>query len=405
VIEDPVSILRRLPRSVRVLVFGHFVNRLGTFIVPYLALVMRREFHLSEPRVGLLMASYGAGTLVSILLGGHLSDRLGRRSAMILSLFGSGALAIAMTFTSSLAVFVPLLLAMGFLADLYRPASAALISDSLSSRERAMGFAALRMAVNLGYAFGVALGGFLADWNFRLLFALDGATTVLFGVIVYALIPETRPLGEGEGGTRGQGSLADPVLFQITVAGFAACFVLSCFLTTLPLAVSITAGYPARVYGGLVAMNGLTVGFCEVSVVSFLARFRRLKVAAFGIMLLGVGFGLTGLVLHWAWFLFTVFLWTGGEILAMPQQMSFVADWAPPEYRGRYLGFYQAAWSVGIILNPLILFPLHARLPEVAFWPLLLLIAIPASLLLLHIDRHFDRPDLLRGREETALGA
>ena len=404
-IESPIPILRRLPRTVKLLVFGSFVNRLGTFIVPYLTLVMRREFHLSESKVGLLMASFGVGTLVSILLGGHLSDRLGRRAAMVTSLFGSGVLAIAMTFTSSLALFVPLLLAMGFLADLYRPASAALISDELPSWERPMGYAALRMAVNLGYAFGVSLGGFLADWNFRLLFGLDGATTLLFGAIVYAYIPETRPAPSAGTTARAANPFWDGVQLQITLAGFAACFVLSCFLTTLPLTVSISAGYPARVYGALVAVNGLTVGFCEVSVVSYLRRFRRLRVAALGVTLLGVGFGMTGLVLRWAWFLPTILLWTAGEILAMPQQMSFAADWAPPESRGRYMGFYQAAWSVGIILNPLILLPLHARLAERIFWPLLLLVTTPASLLLLHIDRTSDRPELLRGREERVPSA
>jgi MFS family permease len=87
----------------------------------------------------------------------------------------------------------------------------------------------------------------------------------------------------------------------------------------------------------------------------------------------------------------------------MPQQLSFTADWAPKEFRGRYLGFYSAAWSLGIIANPLLLLPLHARLGEGVFWPLVLVVAVPAAFLLLHIDRTSDRPELLRGREEPSL--
>ena len=68
-----------------------------------------------------------------------------------------------------------------------------------------------------------------------------------------------------------------------------------------------------------------------------------------------------GLVMHWAWFLLTVLVFTAGEILASPQQMSFIADWAPPEARGRYLSLYQATWSVAFAVNPAITLPLPRR--------------------------------------------
>ena len=79
-------------------------------------------------------------------------------------------------------LFVPLLVAFGFIADLYRPAASAIIGDLLPSSERASGFAGLRMAVNLGWAAGTALGGLLADWDWRLLFLGDGLTTLAYGV-------------------------------------------------------------------------------------------------------------------------------------------------------------------------------------------------------------------------------
>ena len=112
-----------------------------------------------------------------------------------MSLFGSGVLAMAMGFVPSADLFVPLLVAFGFIADLYRPAASAIIGDLLPSSERASGFAGLRMAVNLGWASGTAIGGLLADWDWRLLFLGDGLTTLAYGVLVYFAIPETRPEG------------------------------------------------------------------------------------------------------------------------------------------------------------------------------------------------------------------
>ena len=104
-----------------------------------------------------------------------------------------------------------------------------------------------------------------------------------------------------------------------------------------------------------------------------------------------------GLVMHWAWFLLAVLVFTAGEILASPQQMAFVADWAPPEARGRYLSLYQATWSVAFAVNPAITLPLHAALGERAFWGLMPLVAIPGVLVLLRLDRTADRPERLRG--------
>jgi MFS family permease len=65
--------------------------------------------------------------------------------------------------------------------------------------------------------------------------------------------------------------------------------------------------------------------------------------------------------------------------------------------RGRYVSLYQASWTAGIALNPLLFLPLHARLGDRAFWPLLALFGLPSIWLLLRLDRTADRPELLRG--------
>lgn len=399
----PLRLMRRLPPQVRLLVAGTFVNRVGTFIVPYLTLVLVRDFGLPPLRAGALMAAYGAGTICAILGGGFLTDRLGRRPTLMISLFGSGALALAMGAAPSAAVFVPLLLLFGFVADLYRPASSAVLGDLLPSSARALGFAALRAAVNLGFAIGVALGGILADVSWRLLFVGDGLTTLLFGGIVWRALAETRP-GVAEAGTRGPAVPARPVaaspwrdgvFLEAVAATFVSSVVLVSFATVLPL--TVTALYPARVYGLLMAINGVLIALFEMPVVEALAGVRRLRAAAAGVLLMGVGFGTVGLQAHWAGLALSVVLWTGGEILSGPQTVAFVTDWAPVPARGRYFGLFQATFSLAVAANPIVFLPLHARLGPARFWPLLVLVALPAAALMLHLDRTADRPERLRG--------
>ncbi len=422
---NPLRVVARFPRPVRVLLFGTLVNKLGTFILPYLALVLLRDFRLAEGEAAKLLFAYGAGTLVSVLAGGVLTDRLGRRPTLLVSLFGSGLLAVAMGFAPALRVLVPLLLAFAFVGELYRPAAAAVIGDLLPSTERASGFAGLRMAVNLGWAAGVALGGVFADWSWRLLFVGDGLTTLAYGAIVYFHIPDTRPMPistvaapvavpaaaaaepSAPSGSRlapVRHPLSDGVFLRVMAAAFLFSLVFASNLSVFPLTVTLGAHYPAKVYGALVAVNGLLVAAFEVTLVARLRRFRRLRVAALGNVLCAGGFGMLGLVMHWSWFLVAVLVFTAGEILASPQAMSFVADWAPPSARGRYLSLYQASWSIAFAVNPTVTLPLHAALGERAFWGLVPLVALPAAAVLLHLDRTADRPERLRGLTRDAVG-
>lgn len=392
----------------KLLVLGTLINKLGSFIVPYLSIVLRRELGLSPTQVAWLLFAYGTGSIVALLSGGQLTDRMGRRSTLLVSLFGSGLVAIGLGLAApTLRVFVPLLVLFAFLSDLYRPASAAIISDLMPSSERVRGFAALRVAVNLGFAFGLVAGGLVADWSFRMLFFADGATTLAFGLIARHSLRETRPTAAPAASGLDplpppSSPFRDPVYVRLLLVTLCFSIVFFCHVTILPLTITVAAGYPARAFGLLVGANGLLIALFELPLVERLRRFRRLRVAALGMLASGLGFGLTGLWLHWAWLLVTVVLWTLGEILFSPQHMAFVSDWAPHEARGRYLGAMQATWGVAFALNPVLFLPVYAWLGPRLFWPLMIVASLPPALWLLSLDRDADRAELLRGRNDRA---
>src|SRR5262249_57152016 len=119
---------------------------------------------------------------------------------------GSGVLGVGLGFEGCGRVFVPLLVVFGFVADLYRPAASSIIGDLLPSTHRVTGFAALRMAVNLGFAVGMAVGGLIADWHWRLLFFCGGLQEPLHGPLLLLFLTATRP-GRGP---RARGARAAP---------------------------------------------------------------------------------------------------------------------------------------------------------------------------------------------------
>src|SRR2546427_5403390 len=81
--------LRALPRGAWILFFGTFLNKFGTFVLPFLAIYLT-GLGYTMAQAGMAIGGYGIGTLAASLLGGYLADRLGPRQNIVLSLFSGG---------------------------------------------------------------------------------------------------------------------------------------------------------------------------------------------------------------------------------------------------------------------------------------------------------------------------
>ena len=390
------------PRPFRLLLVGVVLNRVATFIFPFLTLALR-ERGLSPEETGLVFLAFGAGSVAALVFGGLLTDAFGRRRLMLVSLFGGGSIAVALGTVESPAAFVALLLLYGFVSDLFRPAVYATVADVLPSARRHEGIAALRTAVNLGLAIGVSLGGLLWHLGPGVLFPADGATTILFGAIVWLGIPETRKAaasGEAPRPAALWRALArDHILRTALLCTVAWSLFMVSFMTVLPLTVEEWAGYPASVYGFTFGLNCLLVALFQMHATRSSGGSRRLRVAAAGMLLGGLAVAAVPAVRHWAWFLGVMAAYTCGEMLVIPGVTAFLSDWAPPSLRGTYLGIHQSAFSLAILAGPPLMLPLRDRVGEAAYWPLFLILALPAAWALLRMDRTADRPELLRGTD------
>ena len=153
---------------------GTFVNRFGTFVMPFLAIYMTARRASRRRRRGSPSSSYGAGHILASMLGGHLADRIGRRHTIALSMFalgGDDARAVAGADASAPSSSAPSSSASS--RELYRPAAAALLGDLVTPEQRIAAFGMYRFAINLGFAAGPATAGFLADRSFFYVFAGD----------------------------------------------------------------------------------------------------------------------------------------------------------------------------------------------------------------------------------------
>lgn len=347
--------LRSLPPAAWVLFGGTFVNRLGTFVMPFITLYLT-DRGFSVPQAGLALAMYGIGGVAAQFLGGWLADRIGRRNAIGFSMLGASAITLALWQASGLLVIYALMLLLALVAEMHRPAASALIADLVPSQQRVSAFALFRLAINVGWACGLTLGGLLADASFDYLFVGDAATSAVFGVISLIALPHgTRTSRHEERHLRGatRTIVADRgfLLFLGSILIGAAIYMQN--VSTFPLHVR-EAGYSTSVYGTLQALNGVIVVLLELPITSWTGRRSRTRMVALGAVLIGLSFASLVVATSIPALAGMVLVWTLGEIISSPVSSAFVADRSPEHARGRYQASLGVMFAMGAVVGPTI---------------------------------------------------
>jgi len=353
--------VRGLPRGAWVIYAGTFINRFGSFVLTFLVLVLvGRGF--TPAQAGLAASAYGVGALGAGLVGGQLADRIGRRRTIVLSMFSSAAVLVGLWQARGLGMTVALAALAGMTAEMYRPASAALLADLTPPGRRVSTFAMYRMSINLGYGMGPAAAGFFAAKHPGVVFLGDAATSLLFGILVLFAVPRSadqvghRVSGAPPGGPKLRllpRMLADHPFLVILAVSLLSHVVYHQDIAALPLEVR-ARGLPPEAYGVMMSLNGITCLLLELPVASITSRLPPWLPMSTGVGLMGVGLAMTAVAPGFAGLLVTVVVWTLGEIVWSPVAAAYVADLAPREVQGRYQAMFGLTSAAGLAIAPAI---------------------------------------------------
>jgi MFS family permease len=358
-----------MPAPAWVLFAGTFVNRLGTFVLPFFTLYLTGRGY-SAPQAGLAIGAYGLGGLVAQTIGGLLADRIGRRNTIALSMFSAGVLTLALWQADTLALIYALMFALACAGELHRPASGALIADLVPGERRVAAFTVFRLSINLGWAAGLALGGFLAERSFDLLFVGDAATSMTFAVISLVALPHgtrTARSDEAHLPTARASILADPGFLLFLASALLSGSVYAQNVSSLPLHVR-DAGFGPSTYGALQSLNGVIVVLAELPVIAWAQRHQRLRMVALGQLLIGIGFASLVVADTLPLLVVMVAIWTLGEITGSSASLSIAADRAPEHARGRYQSALGSAWSLAFMLGPVLGTLGYSKDPDALWW-------------------------------------
>lgn len=370
--------LRSLPRPYWILFLGIFINRIGTFVYPFLTITLTRR-GFENWQIGLALGGYGIGGLVSTLVGGWFADRFGRKNTIIVGTAMNAASVLAMAWAGSVTSLLPLTVLAGFSVGFFGPAASALVADVVPARLHVRAYAGSRLAANAGFAVGTFLGGLLVNRAPLMLFLGDAATTFAYGLLAVFFLPKgvTASRTEARWSEAWSTMRGNAAFWALLGAQVCVTLVFAQFSTTYSkeilqshLQVEWLGWRPTAetIFGLLVGWNGLMIVLLEMVLTRFTQRFEPRAVMSLGHALLGIGFGLNAFCQTFAGFFGAMTLFTLGEMLASPLMSAALANLAPEKMRGRYLGALSATWSLGTFIGPQVGFAIYGMNPRLLWF-------------------------------------
>jgi MFS family permease len=351
------------PRQFWILVAAMFIDRLGgALLFPFFSLYITKKFNVGMTEVGILFGVFAGTGLISSLMGGALTDRMGRKGILIFGLVMSALSAVLMGLMDSFVPFIIVTVVVGLLADVGFPAQQAMVADLLTDEKRAQGFGILRVVANLAVTFGPMIGGLLAARSYLLLFIIDAITSLITAGVVYFALHETRaaPKEDEPQETIGQTFagyfrvLKDSAFTWFIVASMLMVLVYMQMNTTLGVYLRDVHGISEQAYGYILSLNAAMVVHFQFPITRRIVKYRPMSVMVVGTLLYAIGFGMYGFVSIYIFFLLAMAIITIGEMLVSPVSQAIVARLAPEDMRGRYMATYGFSWVIPSAIGPLL---------------------------------------------------
>lgn len=357
---------------------GMIISRTGASMIwPFMMVYISAQLDLPLASVATLFAINSLVGLVTSFVAGPVTDRAGRKGAMVVSLLGSGLSFVGMIWASSYGAFAVLMVLRGALSPLYQVGSNAMLADMLPPEKRDDGYATLRMGSNLGIALGPALGGVIVSQSYAITFSLAAAGMVIFGLLILFMARETMPAAEPKSPSRkacGEPWGGYPQVFR---DGRFMTMILSLTLAMIPVTIMWTLlavhtkqnyGLPESQFGFIPTTNAAMVVALQILVTRYTKRRPPFWMMALGALLYGLGVGSVALGRGFWGFWMSMVIVTCGELILMPTAATYAANLAPADMRGRYMSIYSLAWTVAFAIGPVVGGFLNDNFGPLAIW-------------------------------------
>lgn len=371
--KNLLSPYKGLPKEIYILFIGKIVNCIGAFVHPLMSLILTQRIGMSAYEAGQFVTILAVCQVPCMILGGKLSDSIGRRKVIIIfQVLGAMMLIICGIIPTTVTTAKILILSSCFYA-ISSPAYDALNADLTHEGNRKEAYSLLYLGVNIGFSIGPILGGFLYKNYLPLIFIGDAITTIIALVlfIVYVKEPkQNKAIDETDKSEYDKDNVIDeyrenstikvlfkrPILILFPIMMLLYQFSYSQWGFSLPLQMGELFGSDgAKFYGYLGAFNAFIVIVSTPLLTHKTKRYNALNIMSLGGILYGMCFLVLGFSKVMAMFFVAVFSLTIGEILIAINSSAFIANNTPPSHRGRISAIIPMISGAGYALGPMIM--------------------------------------------------
>jgi predicted MFS family arabinose efflux permease len=331
------------------------INRAGTMVVPFLSLYLTESKGFTLGEVGWIMTAFGLGSVCGSWLGGYLNDRFGSYPTMVFALLSSGILFIVLQYMDSFwsiagAIFFVLLF-----ADIFRPAMFVALRAYSKPENQTRSLTLIRLAINLGFAAGPVVGGFLIyQIGYESLFWVDGITCFAAVILMLRVLNPKRTIQRKE-------EINDsPALVYSDWKYLLFCFgtmtfgiVFFQYFSTVPVYFSQEFKLSEEYIGLLLGFNGFLVFLLEMPIIHSIEKKKNsnLKYVNIGMFLLIISFLFLIVfpTIFWLWIVI-VFM-SVSEMLFFPFSNAYAMERSKRGKMGQYMALYSIAFSFAHIFG------------------------------------------------------
>lgn len=346
------------------------INRSGTMVLFFLMLYFTKELGYSVEQAGFILSFYGFGAMGGAFLGGWLSDKIGPRFIQIFSLFAGGIGYLIFAFLTHTILITAALFVIAIISESFRPASSTAMANACKPQNRLRGMALLRLAINLGVAIGPAVGGFLALYNYQYIFWVEGATSIAAAIYLFFFYkePSLQHTTSAKKGQKKSYPWNDKIFLNLIGIMVLIGLIFNQLFHTWPLFLKSIYSFSEDDIGLFVAFNALLVALIEMPLVHKISNKNEMHVIAIGTLLLSFGFMATLFNSAFIFILFTVIIWSVGEMLAFPFLVTFIANRADDSNRGFYMGMMTFTFALAFVIGPLFGAWVYQSINPTALW-------------------------------------
>lgn len=351
--------IHSLPREFWVAICSTFINSAGNMAFVFMVIYLNQHLNYTLTEASTIFAALSLSMLCISMFGGSLIDKLGPVRAMLISLSSNGLILLFMPHISRFSTMLAASIVWGLAFGFYRPASQTFISYLSSAGKHKVTFSVFRLAINLGMSIGPAIGGYLAAHSFPMIFYANAIANFVAVIILFlglAHSPWRTYSAKKAMGHKTQLSIkwlkSDLTLRLFIFASLPVAMIFFQHESTLPIFLHRDLHLPLTFYGLLFTINTLMIVVCElplnIATINWPYRINMML----GSFLITAGFAGLYFVTTPTHVIILTIVWTIGEMILYPASSSYIADIAPEEHRGSYMGLQNAASNFGILFGP-----------------------------------------------------